>query len=288
MKALKEFKKDEKNLENSAKLEEAKKNMSEFLKDLAKDGKLDNLCEDLKEELQKNGMLDENGNLKLDEDGNPEMSSLTQEQLEKLAESTCEGLQEKMEQMAEALGEEFENGSLQLSQEDMEALRQLLEENPELMEMAGLLEEGEMGEGGEEGEEMVLVEDADGNMVLMKKSECTGGKKVLIPGSAMAKPGTKPGTGAPTRGPGAAPMTFGKESDESLATFKKMKLPPGALVNPDGSITIKEVFGKPSPIKNPEVVKQVERMFKAGGTQSNKRHLHPRHREVIKNYFKNE
>jgi hypothetical protein len=96
----------------------------------------------------------------------------------------------------------------------------------------------------------------------------------------------KPGRGGITRGPGAAKLTFGKESTLDGVKFKEETLPPSALQ----ALQESKVLGVSPTAPQVETAGAESKPgaltdAKAGGGSANTQVILPRHRETVEKYF---
>jgi hypothetical protein len=96
----------------------------------------------------------------------------------------------------------------------------------------------------------------------------------------------RPGRGGLTRGPGAAKLTFGKESTLDGVKFKEETLPPSALQ----ALQESKVLGVSPTVPQVETTGAESKPgaladAKAGGGSANTQMVLPRHREAVEKYF---
>lgn len=119
------------------------------------------------------------------------------------------------------------------------------------------------------------------------RGRCQGGTSANGLEQTDGAGGSLAGKGGITRGPGAAELTFGKESDEKLAKFKQIVLPPGFLDDPTNSKTeTRSVAPETNPTATAKRGSQQE-FDSATGREARTRSLRPRHRQAVRDYFGN-
>lgn len=95
-----------------------------------------------------------------------------------------------------------------------------------------------------------------------------------------------PGQGDVTRGRGDAHLTYGDESDSDRSRFKSVVLPPGFLDRPDGEVVR---VTKTAPTTEPAATaerSQQRQLDPASGRATWTRNLQPKHRRIVRQYFK--
>ncbi len=116
------------------------------------------------------------------------------------------------------------------------------------------------------------------------KKKCNGGK---CEGGSCNKPcGNKPGKGGITRGRGDADISYGDESTKEGTAFKETILPPGMLDKPREqsigvSASVPEVNPADSAPRNAARANDP-----SSGRETWSRELRPRHRKVVRKYFR--
>jgi hypothetical protein len=95
----------------------------------------------------------------------------------------------------------------------------------------------------------------------------------------------KPGSGAPTRGPGAAPLTWKDKSTEEGVKFKEQALPPGALAKLKDSQRIGVGRGKPKAEPGGPAGSGALAGAASGGGSASTQVVLPRHRAAVGRYF---
>lgn len=117
-------------------------------------------------------------------------------------------------------------------------------------------------------------------------STCEGGVCKQCQGGVCV--GDKPGRGGVTRGRGDAELTWGDDSDAANSKFKELALPPGFLDDPQNDI--KSVTLAPPEVNPAESAPRAALRADdpATGKETWNRALRPRHRGVVRNYFRSE
>ena len=116
---------------------------------------------------------------------------------------------------------------------------------------------------------------------------CNGQGQKAGQGSGSQQ-GNRPGRGGISRGPGTAPITWGRESEEQGIKFKETVLPEGFLEQPkDELVGLEASAPEVEPAATAARGKARARSAAAGGTTTNRR-LSPKHRRAVRKYFSDE
>jgi hypothetical protein len=116
--------------------------------------------------------------------------------------------------------------------------------------------------------------------------ECEGGLMFDKEGRLAAREGQKPGRGGVSRGRGDAPLSWGEESDEAGTKFKEVVLPPGFRDEQTAEV-VGVTMAPPEVDPAATAARDSARDFDpATGRQSRRQALRPRHREVVREYFR--
>lgn len=113
--------------------------------------------------------------------------------------------------------------------------------------------------------------------------QCEHGQAVC--GQCQGQADGRPGQGGVSRGPGAADLTWGNESDEHGIRFKQTVLPPGFLEDPkDEVIGVRLTAPKVEPAGSAEraAARDVD---PTTGRETWDRRLRPRHQQAVKQFF---
>jgi hypothetical protein len=118
--------------------------------------------------------------------------------------------------------------------------------------------------------------------------QCLGGQGQ--PGDMFGtQPGTtqgqKAGTGGVARGRADADLTYGDESNDQLAKFKEVVLPPGTLDRPNDAVPGVTAAAPQVDPTAAEPRNAARDAAAATGKTVWNRPLRPRHRDVVQNYF---
>ena len=125
--------------------------------------------------------------------------------------------------------------------------------------------------------------DCEGLQRFLKEN---GGKACLADLKSLCKTG---GRGGITRGPGEAPLTWGKPGSQEQVKFKEEVLPPGQLASLKGSPT-NLPSDKPAHLSSttsPALPPRRGRLrgADAGSGSANTENVLPRHRAAVERYF---
>ncbi len=206
----------------------------------------------------------------LNRDG--ELSPEQQQQLEQalndaLKSLADKGLQGKLGEMAREqnfnLSERLRNAQNQQEREQMlQELRDKLKEEFERIEQKRKECEG-LCEGG----------------------NCQGGNCF---GDGECEGNGQPGSGGISRGGGAAPMIWGKESDAANSKFKEVLLPPGMEDQASDQILSVTIHEPEENVAESAPRQQLRDVDPTAGRVTWERSLNPRHRDVVRKFFQSE
>jgi hypothetical protein len=204
-----------------------------------------------------------------------ELAALTQKALEE-----NDLLRKKLEKedvhLTDEAGKAFDPDMLKRLSRALKGGKDDLKKRLERLKKEGLLDPEDLNKCEGEGDY-----DLDALVDFLEKG---GGGKSLEEMLAECKAGTKPGRGGVTRGPGAAEITFGKETAEAGAKFKEVALPPPALAKLKQNRLIGLSPSEPEK-RGGEAASGALDGAQAGGGSASTPVVLPRHRAAVQRYF---
>ena len=231
-----------------------------------------------------------------------ETADSLKQQMQMLWEKNERSIESASSALNELLSEMANNG--ELSADQLQQLEQALEKNLQAMAqkacqgncegmsdalknaMQNLSKSGKMNLPGDADERQKMLEELkkqleqESERLAKQRSECQG----LCQGDGQCE-GDQPGSGGVSRGPGAAEMMWGKESDLAGTKFKEMILPRGLSDEPGEQIlgiTSSEPEVDPATSAPRQALRETD---PAAGRATWDRKLNPRHRNVVRKFF---